>query len=223
MKRHVKVYRHNRFAEIKGVRVNYDHLEQIIEWYYNDDFKVEISTIGIDNTYKKYVSIDSLVKYRGKKPNVIVITGTKNDQTIQFLVSKQYCIIEAINRNSNELEYRIVRLMKETIPFLFKLFPFKWFVWVLTIMFVSSILTYFILNKNGHFFVVYTLSPIIAFIVAGIYNNKVNGINLIYSHEKTSLWTRKKDDIILLILSTRIIVPIGSAIWEYLIKPYFKN
>lgn len=219
----MEIFKKTTIAEIKGVRVNYDHIEQIIEWFKEEGFGVKISTLGIGKTYKHYDSVDLLIKWRGKKPKLIALTGKKENQTLQVFISMQYCIIETSNREGGELEFKIIRLLKQTVPTLFKLFPFKWFVLLLILMFSASIIAYFLVGKNHWYVITYALYPVASFIIAGLYNNKVNGIYLIYSHEKASFWTRKKDDIILLILSTLIAVPIGSAIWEYLVKPYFEN
>lgn len=219
----MKVFEKTRIAEIKGVRLNYDHIEQILEWFVQEDLKVVISTPGIDGSFKNYDSIDSLIKARGKKPSSIVLIGKKLDQTIHVHISVQYCIIETMNRKGGELEFKIIRLMKLSVPLLFKLFPFKWFAIILCLMFFGAIAVYFLFDKNFVFLCTYTMFPLMAFVLAGLYNNNVRGINLEYSHEKSSFWSRKKDDIVLLILSTLIITPIGLAIWEYLLKPYIQS
>lgn len=214
----MKVFNKLTVAQIKSVRVNQDHVEQIIEWFNNENLSIEILALGIDNTYKNYDSIDSLTKSRGKMPKTVVLTAKKGDQIIQVFFSMQFCIVETINRNPEELEYKIVRLMKLSVPRLFKLFPFKWFVWLIILMFLSSITASIILKDWS--ILTYAIYPVSAFIIAGLYNNKVNGIHLIYSHEKTSFWTRKKDDIILAILTVLVITPFGLALWDYVIKPF---
>jgi hypothetical protein len=207
-----------RISEIKSVRINIDHIQKVVSWLSEEGMSCNYYTIGIDNEYEPYATLEQLIDSKGEKPKSIVINGEGDGKNINVLVHVQYCIIEASNVDPSTTA-RITKLMKSTVPKILRVLPFIWFARITTVMFFSGIIGYFALDVNYWFLINYTVYPAVAFFFVGLYNNNVVGILLIRKHEKTSFWKRKKDDFFLAIITTLIIAPFAAPIWEKVIKP----
>lgn len=212
----------DRLAEIKSVRVNIDHIEKIIAWISIKGMNCTYFTQGISKEFEQFNTLENLIVSKGVKPKSIVIDCVGDGKRLQIFINVQYCIIEGYNIEP-DLSKRVTDLLRSTVPKIFRLFPFKWFTLLCIVMFFIGVIGFFATSTGYWFLINFTLYPLLAFILVGIYNNFVVGISLVRIHEKTSFLQRKKDDIILLLIGIIILTPIANLIWEMFLKALFES
>lgn len=208
---------------IKGVRLSLDHLEIITEWMEEQDLSCIYSTTRIDNEYVTFSTIQTLIDSQGTSPRSIAILGKNQNSELQVFFHLQYCMIQSTNIHVNLTE-KIRSLMKKTLPLLFRIIPFKWFFLITNLIFIFGIFGYFVFDYSYQFLIGYTVYPAIVIALTIFYNNRVNKINLIRIHQKTSFWSRTKDKVYTSLLLALVIIPFIKAAIDYLwpiVKKYF--
>ena len=209
--------------EIKGVRLSLDHLELISEWMLDRGLSLTFSTTRIDNEFHHFNAIDSLIDSQGTSTKCVVLRGKNLNSDLRILVKIQYCIIEYTNIDSDLID-KIGTLLKKTVPRLFKVIPFNWFFLLTNLILLFGIFGYFSFDNSRQFLLNYIGYPSIIIALTVYYNNKVNKINLTRLHQRTSFWSRNKENIYTSLLLALVLVPIISALHDYLwplVKGYF--